>query len=118
MSKIVPLRNPIANQLASLRPSERGEPNFVDGLLSDRSFGGGKAVLKRGLVVYVPLNPASVVAIGVFDDVGKMKALVLLTEASRQVMMRKEIMIAVDVCSNIYLLRSDYFHCAAAIISR
>ena len=111
MSKIVPLRNPIANRLASLRPSERGEPNFVDGLLSDRSFGGGKAVLKRGLVVYVPLNPAPpVVAIGVFDDVGKMKALVLLTEASRQVMMRREIMIAVDVCSNIYL-RSEYFHC-------
>jgi hypothetical protein len=87
-----------------LRPSERGEPNFVDGLLSDRSFGGGKAVLKRGLVVYVPLNPAPVeVAMGVFDGVGKMKALVLLTEASRQVMMRREIMIAVDVCSNIYL---------------
>jgi hypothetical protein len=81
----------------------------VDGLLSDRSFGGGKAVLKRGLVVYVPLNPAPVVvAMGVFDDVGKMKALVLLTEASRQVMMRREIMIAVDVCSNIYLLRSEY----------
>jgi len=36
------------HRLASLRPSERGDPNFVEGLASDRS-GDGKVVLKRGL---------------------------------------------------------------------
>ena len=39
MSKTVFLRKPIANRLASLTESLRGEPNFVDGLLSERSSG-------------------------------------------------------------------------------
>lgn len=38
----------MADLLASLRESERGEPNFVEGLASERSSGGVIA-LKRGL---------------------------------------------------------------------
>lgn len=37
------------HRLASLRLSERGDPNFVDGLASERSSGGGTIALKRGL---------------------------------------------------------------------
>jgi len=39
------------HRLASLRPSERGDPNFVEGLASDRSSGGGTIALKRGVVL-------------------------------------------------------------------
>ena len=39
----------MANLLAYLRESERGEPNFVEGLASERSSGGVIA-LKRGLL--------------------------------------------------------------------
>ena len=39
----------MANLLASLSESERGEPNFVEGLASERSSGGVIA-LKRGLL--------------------------------------------------------------------
>ena len=49
MSKIVPFRKSMANLLASLSESERGEPNFVEGLASERSSGGVIA-LKRGLL--------------------------------------------------------------------
>lgn len=35
----------MADLLASLRESERGEPNFVEGLASDRSSGGGTIAL-------------------------------------------------------------------------
>lgn len=48
-----PLRNPTVNLFASLRPSLRGEPNFVLGLLSDRSSFWGAALLARRDVVVV-----------------------------------------------------------------
>lgn len=75
----------MANLLASLSESERGEPNFVEGLASERSSGGVIA-LKKGLLsvgVVVLLMWMEVVV-----DCGA-KAVEVPAAASRQEMMSK-----------------------------
>lgn len=71
------------HRLASLRPSERGDPNFVEGLASDRSSGGGTIALKRGVVLL--RRPMALTAVEVC---GGAKALMEPVEASRQEMRR------------------------------
>ena len=92
MSKIVPFRKSMANLLASLSESERGEPNFVEGLASERSSGGVIA-LKRGLLslgVDVLLMMEVVVV-----DCGA-KAVEVPAAASRQEMSKGRRAIVVD----------------------
>jgi len=88
---MVPLRNPIDHRLASLRPSERGDPNLVEGLASDRSSGGGTIALKRGVVLL--RRPMALTV----EDCGGAKALMEPAEASRQEMRRGRFMLVSDI---------------------
>ena len=72
----------MANLLASLSESERGEPNFVEGLASERSSGGVIA-LERGLLSI--LGVLDVLLMMEVVDCGA-KALEVPAAASRQEM--------------------------------
>ena len=78
----------MANLLASLRESERGDPNLVEGLVSDLSDG-GKIVLKRGLRLHLLVTPP--MGLMVCDGV---KAVILPVEASMKERSRKRFIIA------------------------
>lgn len=74
----------MANLLASLSESERGEPNFVEGLASERSSGGVIA-LKKGLL---SVGVVVLLMMEVVVDCGA-KAVEVPAAASRQEMMSK-----------------------------
>lgn len=78
----------MANLLASLRESERGDPNLVEGLVSDLS-GGGKIVLKRGLRLHFLVTPP--MGLMVCDGV---KAVILPVETSMKERSWKRFIIA------------------------
>ncbi len=69
-----PLRKPMAKRLASLRESERGEPNLVEGLMSEVEFGFGYGFDLIGRMVLLAEREGEVV--GEEDD-GRMLGVVV-----------------------------------------